>query len=187
MIQPLAGPDLSGLPPQIQAFLKACPIGAGTAVGEFGRLSAAAPDTDFTPGDEQDRQHWHVLQTGFDLGLHFLATWWVWEQAPNRPPRLFFSVVTHQALPDLLALKSLSVPASLQPLQDEWHAAWSGMTPGTHRLVLAGGRVQLSLHSGQTDKILKELATTAPVDSVLLDSAFLAATDLCDGPPPLQR
>jgi len=185
---PFAGLDLSGLPPETQAFLKACPI-AEVISGE----SQAEP-LNFT--GMEHRRHGHVLQIGFDLGRQFLATWWAWQHAPVRSERLFFSVVTDQALPDLGALKSLAIPASLEALQGEWLEAWHGMTPGSHRLVLAGGQVQLSLHCGQTDPLLRELALTAPADTVLLDAAFWAtadtdtSTDTSPGRPPasaLQR
>ena len=122
-----------------------------------------------------------MLQTGFDLGLHFLATWWVWQQSPIRPERLFYSVITDQALPSLNELKSLRVPVTLEALQQEVLQVWSGIHPGTHRLVLAGGLVQLTLHSGQTDRLLRELTATATsfssVDSVLLDPLFFAAAE----------
>lgn len=173
---PIAGLDLSGLPPETQAFLKACPI-AEVISG----VSQAEP-LNFT--GMEHRRHGHVLQIGFDLGWQFLATWWAWQQAPVRSDRLFFSVVTDQALPDLGALKSLAVPASLKALQDEWLEAWRGMTPGSHRLVLAGGQLQLSLHCGQTDSLLRELALTAPADTVLLDLAFWATADTNTNNPP---
>ena len=33
----------------------------------------------------QGQRHWHVLETGFGLGLSFLATWQAWRQDPQRP------------------------------------------------------------------------------------------------------
>ena len=34
------------------------------------------------------RQVWQVLETGFGLGLNFLATWQAWRADPQRPARL---------------------------------------------------------------------------------------------------
>ncbi|MFM8865555.1 MAG: hypothetical protein ACKOFG_11750, partial [Limnohabitans sp.] len=41
----------------------------------------------------QGRPQWHVLETGFGLGLSFLATWQAWQQDPQRPDRLYFTSV----------------------------------------------------------------------------------------------
>jgi tRNA 5-methylaminomethyl-2-thiouridine biosynthesis bifunctional protein len=36
---------------------------------------------------------WAVLETGFGLGLNFLATWQAWRSDPRRPACLFYSAV----------------------------------------------------------------------------------------------
>lgn len=140
-----AGLDAQGLPLHPRAFLKACQI---------------EPDA----GWHQQRQ-WHVLQTGFDLGLRFLAIGWAWQQSPVRPERLFFTVVTDQPLPSQETLKTLRLPPELRALHAEMVAAWRGMMPGTHRLVLAHARLQLTVHAGPGDKLLRELDVAA--DQVL--------------------
>lgn len=122
----------------------------------------------------QHQRPWHVLQTGFDLGLQFLTTWRDWQQSPARPDRLFFTVITEQALPSHEALTGLAVRPEMQAMQRQLATAWRGMTPGTHRLVFADGHVLLTLHAGPTDKLLRELDVAA--DHVVLDAGFFAAT-----------
>ncbi len=115
-----------------------------------------------------------MLQTGFDLGLQFLTTWRDWQHAPARPDRLFFTLIADPSLPSQDALAALSVGPDLQGMQQALACAWRGMTPGTHRLVFADGQVQLTVHSGPTDKLLRELDVL--VDQVLLGDDFFAAT-----------
>lgn len=128
-----------------------------------------APNTPLLLNSEPNtppRQHWHVLQTGFDQGLQFLSTWRDWQALASRPKRLFFTVVTDQELPSQAALQALPVEASLQAFKDEWLAAWRGMSPGTHRLVLAQGQVHFTVHSGPAERLGRELDVAA--DQVLV-------------------
>ena len=121
-----------------------------------------------------------MLQTGFDQGQHFLATWASWatsassassQRDPHRPRHLFFTVVTDQPLPTRSALQAWPVEPALQTFKDEWLAAWHGMSPGTHRLVLGGGHVHLTVHAGPADKLGREL--DVPADQVLMGAEHL--------------
>ncbi|MGV0960597.1 MAG: FAD-dependent 5-carboxymethylaminomethyl-2-thiouridine(34) oxidoreductase MnmC [Limnohabitans sp.] len=110
------------------------------------------------------QQHGHVLQTGFGHGLDFLQAWHAWQHTPERPECLFVTALTEQAPSPTDILNAAS--AALQPLAAQLAAACRGLLPGVHRLVLAGGQVQLTLCIGPTDKLLRELDVCA--DSVLL-------------------
>ncbi len=112
-----------------------------------------------------------MLQTGFDQGQHFLATWAAWQRDPLRPRHLFFTVVTDQPLPSQATLQAWPVAPECQTLKDEWVAAWRGMSPGTHRLVLSDGHVHLTVHAGPADKLLRELDVAA--DQVLMGAEHL--------------
>lgn len=102
--------------------------------------------------------HWAVLETGFGLGLNFLATWQAWLQDGQRPERLFYSAVeAHPPSADDL-LRSVAPFAALQPLARELAAQWHGLLPGVHRLELAQGRVQLTLAVGPVQQGLAELS-----------------------------
>jgi tRNA 5-methylaminomethyl-2-thiouridine biosynthesis bifunctional protein len=110
---------------------------------------------------------WQVLETGFGLGLNFLATWHAWQQDAARPARLFYSAV--EAHPPQAAdiLRSAVAFAELRPLAEQLAAQWRGLLPGVHRIELAGGALQLTLAVGDARDALAEL--TGRFDSVFLD------------------
>lgn len=113
-------------------------------------------------------QHqWHVLETGFGLGLNFLATWLAWQQDPQRPERLFFTSIEAWPVSASDIVKSAAAFEELQPLARTLAQAWRGLLPGMHRLVFEGGRVQLSLCIGPIEKMLRDIDVAA--DSVYLD------------------
>ncbi len=113
------------------------------------------------------QRQWHVLETGFGLGLSFLSTWQAWRQDPQRPERLFFTSIEAWPVeaPDIV--RSVAAWPDLQPLAEPLAQAWRGLLPGVHRLVFEGGRVQLTLCIGPVDKMLREIDVA--VDSVFLD------------------
>ena len=112
-------------------------------------------------------RQWHVLETGFGLGLNFLALWQAWRQDPQRPDRLFFTSVEAWPVAATDLQRSVQAWPELQPLADTLASAWRGLLPGMHRLVFEGGRLQLTLCIGPVQPMLREL--DAPADSVFLD------------------
>lgn len=113
------------------------------------------------------RPHWTILETGFGLGLNFLAAWAAWRADPDRPARLHFvSVEAHPASAEDLRRSAQAFPA-MQPLADELAARYWGLRPGVHRLRLDQGRVLLTLAIGEAVPMLRELVCAA--DSVFLD------------------
>ena len=115
----------------------------------------------------QGQRQWHVLETGFGLGLSFLATWHAWQQDPQRPERLFFTSIEAWPVAAQDIERSVAAWPELQPLAQQLARAWRGLMPGVHRLVFEGGRVQLTLCIGPVDKMLREIDVAA--DSVFLD------------------
>jgi len=118
-----------------------------------------------------DQPQWRILETGFGLGLNFLATWAAWRADPQRPRILHFvSIETWPASADGLQRSLLStIPSdpAIQPLAAQLHAQWWGLTSGFHRLVFENGRVVLTLCIGDVQAMLREMAFEA--DSVYLD------------------
>jgi tRNA 5-methylaminomethyl-2-thiouridine biosynthesis bifunctional protein len=108
-----------------------------------------------------------VLETGFGLGLNFLATWAAWGADPARPRRLHFvSVEKHPfARAGLAALHARY--SEFAPLAADLHAAWPLPLPGLHRLHFEDGRVTLTLAYADVADILPKLRLTA--DAVYLD------------------
>src|ERR1035437_1239643 len=110
---------------------------------------------------------WHLLETGFGLGLNFLATWQAWKLDPQRPDLLHF--VSIEAYPVDVAdlLRSADDQPELAALALELSRQWQDLGPGCHRLSFEGGRVLLTLCIGDVKPMLRELAFFA--DSVFLD------------------
>jgi len=124
---------------------------------------------------------WHVLETGFGLGLNFLAAWQAWRTDPQRPERLFFtSLEAWPVMADDIRRSAAPFP-ELSDLAEQLAAQWQGLLPGMHRIVLEQGRVQLTLCIGLAQDWLPTL--DALVDSVFLDGFNPAANpDIWDLP-----
>ena len=110
---------------------------------------------------------WQILETGFGLGLNFLAAWHAWLQDPMRPARLFYSAVEAHVPEARDLLQSAAPFPELVPLAEQLAAQWRGLLPGVHRLQLAQGALQLTLAIGDAQPMLGELS--GRFDSVFLD------------------
>jgi len=111
------------------------------------------------------REQFVVVETGFGLGVNFLATWQCWRDDPQRPRRLHFvSVERHPlAATDL----QRAVPAPLQPLASLLAAQWPLPLPGLHRLEFEEAQVVLTLAFGDAGELVPQLALGA--DAFFLD------------------
>ncbi len=114
-----------------------------------------------------EQPQWRVLETGFGLGLNFLATWQAWKDDPQRPQQLHFvSIEAHPVdLADLL--RSAQDQPELAALAQELSLQWHELGPGFHRMSFEAGRVLLTLCVGDVKPMLRELSFFA--DSVFLD------------------
>ena len=119
------------------------------------------------PGAWAGQPQWRILETGFGLGLNFLATWRAWKDDPQRPRILHFASV--EAWPVAVAdlLRNAQPYPELQPLAVQLGAQWFGLMPGVHRLVFEEGRVLLTLYLRDVKKALRERSFHA--DSIFLD------------------
>ena len=108
-----------------------------------------------------------VLETGFGLGLNFLATWDAWRADAGKPKRLHFvSVESRPFRRDDLAA-ALRPFAELAPLAQELLGAWPAAIAGFHRLHFDSGRVILTLLLGDAQELLPQLEARA--DALYLD------------------
>ncbi|HQR02688.1 MAG: bifunctional tRNA (5-methylaminomethyl-2-thiouridine)(34)-methyltransferase MnmD/FAD-dependent 5-carboxymethylaminomethyl-2-thiouridine(34) oxidoreductase MnmC [Proteobacteria bacterium] len=113
------------------------------------------------------QRHFTILETGFGLGLNFLATWQAWREDLQRPARLHFvSVEKHPFERESLSTLHAGWP-ELKPLADELQARWPPLTPGVHRLLLEGGQVSLTLFLGDATELLPRMVLTA--NAIYLD------------------
>jgi len=118
-------------------------------------------------------QRWHdkdrfvILETGFGLGLNFLATWQTWRADPQRCRRLHFvSFEKHPFATADLAIAQQAWPEFAE-LAGELQQHWPLLTPGVHRLHLDGGNVILTLFFGDATTQLRSV--NAAVDAFYLD------------------
>ena len=115
----------------------------------------------------QGRERFVILETGFGLGLNFLATWAAWRADPEACGRLHFvSLEKHPFSADDLARAQAAWP-EFAPLAAELQTAWPLLVPGMHRLNLERGRVVLTLVLGDARHWLRRLELAA--DALYLD------------------
>jgi tRNA 5-methylaminomethyl-2-thiouridine biosynthesis bifunctional protein len=119
------------------------------------------------PGRWHGRETFVVLETGFGLGLNFLATWLAWRADPQRCARLHFvSVEKHPfEVRDLRA--ALAPFEELRDLADALVAEWPPLIAGFHRFHFDDDRVTLTLAFGNAREALEELDARA--DAFYLD------------------
>ncbi|MBI3041349.1 MAG: bifunctional tRNA (5-methylaminomethyl-2-thiouridine)(34)-methyltransferase MnmD/FAD-dependent 5-carboxymethylaminomethyl-2-thiouridine(34) oxidoreductase MnmC [Betaproteobacteria bacterium] len=119
------------------------------------------------PGRWAGTRIFTIVETGFGLGLNFLATWQAWRADPARPERLHFvSVEKHPFTREGLALLHARYP-ELAPLAQQLQAAWPPLLPGLHRLHFEDGRVTLTLAFANVADIATKLRLAA--DAFYLD------------------
>jgi tRNA 5-methylaminomethyl-2-thiouridine biosynthesis bifunctional protein len=113
------------------------------------------------------QRQWVILETGFGLGLNFLAAWLAWKDDVQRPGLLHF--VSIEAWPVAAAdlLRSAAKYPELRPLAGALAAQCHELMPGVHRLEFEHGRVLLTLHTRDVMLALREPRLRA--DSVFLD------------------
>ncbi|WP_353191656.1 bifunctional tRNA (5-methylaminomethyl-2-thiouridine)(34)-methyltransferase MnmD/FAD-dependent 5-carboxymethylaminomethyl-2-thiouridine(34) oxidoreductase MnmC [Pandoraea pnomenusa] len=118
------------------------------------------------------REQFVIVETGFGLGLNFLATWAAWRDDPQRPARLHFVSVEkfpfraqdlRRMLEPMLVLPGM---AELAPLVQRLCDAWPSPLAGWHRLELAPG-VVLSVGFGDFFDLMPTLRAGA--DAFYLD------------------
>lgn len=110
---------------------------------------------------------WCILETGFGLGLNFLAAWQAWRADPQRPRMLHFASVEAHPVAAADLLRSAQAHPELVPLAEQLAAQWWGLHEGWHRLAFEGGEVLLTLGIGDACTRLREQSFIA--DSVFLD------------------
>ena len=113
------------------------------------------------------RDSFVIVETGFGLGLNFLATWEAWRTDAQRCERLHFaSVEKHPFGADDLARLHARWP-ELTAVSGQLVRAWPPLVPGFHRLHFEDGRLTLTLLLGDIAELLPKLQAAA--DAVFLD------------------
>jgi tRNA 5-methylaminomethyl-2-thiouridine biosynthesis bifunctional protein len=99
-----------------------------------------------------------IAETGFGTGLNFLAAWQAWDQSatPGNGCLHFVSAERHPLTADDLA-RALTLWPELKVYADQLLEQYPDPISGAHRLVLAGGRVRLTLFFGDVVDAWREL------------------------------
>jgi tRNA 5-methylaminomethyl-2-thiouridine biosynthesis bifunctional protein len=119
------------------------------------------------PNAWQDKNRFVILETGFGLGLNFLATWQAFRKHPGQCHRLhFISVEKHPLSLDSLKRCHAAWPA-LAEFAKAIQTQWPVRVAGYHRLSFDEGRVQLTLIFDAAESALKQL--DAKADAIYLD------------------
>ena len=133
----------------------------------------------FLGGNDLPERWWEkprfvILETGFGLGLNFLATWQAWCADPSACRELvFISLEKHPFAADDLAAAHAAWP-ELSALSEALRGQWPPLQAGEHRLRLEMGaerRVELRLLFGDAAALLPAAVPTLGgiVDAFYLD------------------
>lgn len=140
---------------------------ASGALGQARHVFLAGNDLLGAQARWRGRDSFVIVETGFGLGLNFLATWQAWRAEPQRPKTLHFvSLEKHPFRRDDLARLLARWPA-LAAVAAPLIAAWPTLVPGRHRLHFDAGHVTLMLGLGDAGDLLPRLTLAA--DALYLD------------------
>ena len=115
----------------------------------------------------RSRDSFTIFETGFGLGLNFLAAWEAWRNDPARPSRLHFVSVENRPLAAADLAAALAPFAELEALARALARSWPPPLSGFHRLHFDGGNVILTLLLGEAREMLPQLVARA--DAFFLD------------------
>ena len=108
-----------------------------------------------------------VLETGFGLGLNFLATWREWRIDPAQCERLHYVSIEKHPF-ERAALTTLHLRyAEFAPLAEQLQRAWPQLVAGLHRLHFEDERLTLTLAFGDAELLVPRLRLCA--DAIYLD------------------
>ncbi len=108
-----------------------------------------------------------IVETGFGLGLNFLATWQAWRDDPARPERLHFVSVEKHPFHARRIDQLHGRYREFAPLAGKLQAAWPLAVPGLHRLQFEDGGVTLSLAFADAADAVPKMRLAA--DAMYLD------------------
>lgn len=115
------------------------------------------------------REHFGIVETGFGLGLNFLATWQAWRDDPQHCGQLHFISFEQHPLgcADLAAVHSRW--PELAELADQLQRQWPELSAGAYRLHFDGEHVMLTLHFGDAAELVAQQPTGVRADAFFLD------------------
>lgn len=114
------------------------------------------------------QSQWRILETGFGLGLNFLAAWQAWRDDHERCRLLHFASIEAYPVAAQDIVRGAANWPELAPLAEQLAAQWRSLeTSGVHRFSFEQGRVLLTLYIGDVREMLRE--PVHAFDSIFLD------------------
>ena len=113
------------------------------------------------PAAWRSRESFTIVETGFGLGLNFLAAWDAWRADPARCTRLHFVSVESRPLSGEDLAAALAPFDELRTLARALAAGWPPPLAGFHRIHFDAGRVILTLLFGEAREMLPQLVAHA--------------------------
>lgn len=107
------------------------------------------------------REAFTIVESGFGLGLCFLATWRAWRADPARSRRLHFIAIEEHPFGAADLARLQAAWPELDALAAELRGQWPALLPGIHRLSFDAGRVTLDLIFGDPVDALAQLEARA--------------------------
>ncbi len=112
-----------------------------------------------------------ILETGFGLGVNFMATWLAWLADPQRCRTLHFVSVEKHPFAATDLIQAHAAWPEFAEISPPLCRAWPPLNGGEHRVELADGQIVLRLIFGDAVEWLPALAAAggAAVDAFYLD------------------
>ena len=113
------------------------------------------------PDRWRNQPRFTVLETGFGMGINFLATWAAWRDDACRATTLeFVSIEKHPFNADDLRAAHAAIldDVTVAPLSDALASAWPPLKAGMHRLAFESGAVTLTLAFGDATDLAPRVA-----------------------------
>src|SRR5258706_6774051 len=100
------------------------------------------------------RDAFTILETGFGIGLNFLAAWQAWREDPRRSARLHFVSTEKHPFGEEDLAAALAPFEELAVFARALRGVWPPPLAGFHRLHFDGGRASLTLVPGEARREL---------------------------------
>lgn len=141
-----------------------------SAAGGFAQARHVFLDGNGLPRRWAHETRFTVVETGFGMGVNFLATWSAWRADPARCTQLeFISIEKYPMKVDDLrrALDAVIDEPAYRPLAAALCDAWPALIPGSHRVCFDHDNVRLTLVFADALEALPALDIRA--DAMYLD------------------
>lgn len=105
----------------------------------------------------QQQPRYTILDTAFEAGQHFLATWQAWRDDPARAQQLHYLALLPAPLSIAELIREHAAWPEWSALSSALRAVWPPLMPGFHRLYLERDHIVLTLMFGDSSACLRQI------------------------------